>query len=194
MIRTLAAAALAAAFLGSRAEADGQDWRPEGHDSAVAACLDFNSYKPANLVDAVEDGLGDWVVWVKDKDEDLWLCNANGEGDVYANVLLNGDLLDGDGARLVAKDRDGHRPGPAESAERLCAAVGDYMEDLEIVATVDDALGDYVVWLKNGDGAYWMCNASADAKLYSFESVQYPLDGSVNDDGRCCAPYEDRRS
>ena len=68
------------------------------------------------------------------------------------------------------------------------------MEDLEIVATVDDALGDYVVWLKNGDGAYWMCNASADAKLYSFESVQYPLDGSVNDDGRCCAPYEDRRS
>jgi hypothetical protein len=69
------------------------------------------------------------------------------------------------------------------------------MEDLEIVATVDDALGDYLVWLQNGDDAYWMCNASADAKLYSFEPVQYPLDGSeASDDGTCCAPFEDRRS
>lgn len=194
MIRTFACAALAACLLGSHANAADQDWRPEGHDSAVAACLDFNGYKPADLVDAVEDGLGDWIVWVRDKDEDLWLCNANAEGDVYANVLLNGDLLDGDGQNLVAKGSDGRRhPGPAESAERLCAAVGDYMEDVEIVATVDDALGDYLVWLKNGDDGYWMCNASADAKLYSFEPVRYPLDQSAaTDDPTCCGPYEDR--
>ena len=175
MFRTIASAALVAALFAPAAHADDQDWRPEGHDSAVAACIDFNQYKPANLVDAVEDGLGDWIVWVKDKDEDLWLCNANAEGDVYANVLLNGDLLDGDGQSLLAKGNEsGRRLGPAESAERLCAVVGDYMEDLEIVATVDDALGDYLVWLKNSDDAYWMCNASSDAKLYSFESVQYP--------------------
>jgi hypothetical protein len=193
MIRTSACAALAACLLGSYAEAADEDWRPKGHDSAVAACLDFNGYKPANLVDAVEDGLGDWIVWVRDKDEDLWLCNASAEGDVYANVLLNGDMLDGDGATLVAKGSDGRHPGPAESAERLCAAVGDYMADVEIVATVDDALGDYLVWLKNGDDGYWMCNASADAKLYSFEAVRYPLDQSAaDDDPTCCEAYEDR--
>jgi len=196
MFRTIASAALAAAFFAPAAGAADQDWRPEGHDSAVAACLDFNEYKPAKFVDAVEDGLGDWIVWVDDKDGDLWLCNANENGEVYANVLLNGDLLDGGGTELVAKGNEsGRRLGPAESAERLCAAVGDYMEDLEIVATVDDALGDYLVWLKNGSNAYWMCNASADAKLYSFESVQYPLDESeASDDGTCCAPFEDRRS
>jgi hypothetical protein len=194
MIRTFAFAALAAALLGPQAQADDQDWRPEGHDSAVAACIDFNQYKPANLVDATEDGLGDWIVWVKDKDGDLWLCNANAAGDVYANVLLNGDLLDGEGTSLVKTDGDnGRRPGPAESAERLCSAVGSYMEDLEIVATVDDALGDYLVWLKNSDDAYWMCNASSDDKLYSFESVQYPLDGSASGGETCCAPFEDRR-
>ncbi len=196
MIRTIASAALVAALLGSHAQADEQDWHPEGHDSAVAACLDFNQYKPANLVDAAEDGLGDWIVWIKDKDEDLWLCNANAKGDVYANVLLNGDLLDGEGVELASRESDSnHRAGPAEKAERLCAAVGDYMEDLEIVATVDDTLGDYLVWLKNGSDAYWMCNASADDKLYSFEPVQYPLSGSdANSDAACCAPLEDRRS
>jgi len=195
MMRTIACAALVAALFAPAAHADDQDWRPEGHDSAVAACLDFNEYKPANLVDAVEDGLGDWIVWVKDKDEDLWLCNANAKGDVYANVLLNGDLLDGDGASMLAQSTDGRQLGPASSAEQLCAKVGDYMENLEIVATVDDALGDYVVWLKNGDDAYWMCNASSDAKLYSFESVQYPLEASdAVDDGTCCAPFENRGS
>ena len=35
--------------------------------------------------------MGDWLVWVEDKDGDLWMCNANAEGDVYANVFLEGD-------------------------------------------------------------------------------------------------------
>jgi hypothetical protein len=190
----IAAAAILVAATAAAAEAASDDWRPEGHDSAVAACLDFNGYKPAELVEAVEDGMGDWIVWVEDKDEDLWLCNANADGEVYANVLLNGDLLTGEGSELVAEE-SGHRPGPAESAERLCAAVGDYMENLEIVATVDDALGDYLVWLKNGDDAYWMCNASADAKLYAFEAVEYPIEEETTaDDATCCEPFEDRQS
>ena len=181
-------------FFAPAAYAADEDWRPEGHDSAVAACLDFNEYKPANLVDAAEDGLGDWIVWVKDKDGDLWLCNANSGGEVYANVLLNGDLLDGDGTSMLADSTAAGDSARRTAPSRLCTTVGDYMEDLEIVATVDDALGDYLVWLKNGDGAYWMCNASSDAKLYSFESVQYPIDAAAtSDDGTCCAPFEDRR-
>ena len=195
LTKLVAATGFAMALAASGGQASAEDWHPEGHDSAVAACLDMNEYKPAELDAAAEDGLGDWIVWVKDKDGDLWLCNANAEGEVYANVFLNGDLLDGGGAEFVKSDTDGHHPGPAESAERLCAAVGDYMEDLEIVATVDDALGDYLVWLKNGDDAYWMCNASSDAKLYAFEAVQYPIDAAdTTDDATCCATSEDRQS
>jgi len=189
----VAAAALAAAGANA-AEADSNDWRPEGHDTAVAACLDFNQYKPVRLVDATEDGMGDWIVWVKDKDDDLWLCNADKDGDVYANVLLNGDMLDGEGAQLVTDEGSRH-PGPAESAERLCAAVGSFKGELEIVATVDDALGDYLVWLKNNEDAYFMCNASSDDKLYTFESVQYPIDQQpTSDDVTCCDSSAERQS
>ena len=177
MRTTLIAAAAVLVAATTAAHAGSDDWRPEGYDSAVAACLDFNGYKPVELVDAAEDGMGDWIVWVRDKDEDLWLCNANADGEVYANVLLNGDLLGGEGSQLVSgEDHDARHPGPAESAERLCAAVGSYTEDLEIVATVDDSLGDYLIWLKNKDDAYWMCNASSDANLYTFEAVEYPIE------------------
>ena len=55
-------------------------------------------------------------------------------------------------ATAAARDHRGRQPRRSGGkAEQLCAAVGSYMEDLEIVATVDDALGDYLVWLKNGD-------------------------------------------
>ena len=187
----IAAAVLCALAASPAAYAEDGNWNPKGRDSAVAACLDFNGYKPAELVDAAEDGLGDWIVWVRDKDEDLWLCNANEEGDVYANVLLNGDLLSGEGSQLVEGE---DRSGPAGRAEKLCAEVGSYMEDLEIVATVDDALGDYLVWLKNGDDSYWMCNASADDKLYAFEEVHYPLEEAATDDPTCCETNNQRQS
>lgn len=193
--KLLATGGVAMALAAAAAPASAEDWNPTGHDSAVAACLDMNQYKPATLDAAAEDGLGDWIVWVKDKDGDLWLCNANAEGEVYANVLLNGDLLNGDGASMVEKTiENGRKPGPAESAERLCAAVGSYMDDLEIVATVDDALGDFLVWLKKADDSYYMCNASSDEKLYAFEPVQYPIDtSSTPEDGACCETTDDRQ-
>jgi hypothetical protein len=191
----IAAAAILLAAAATAAKADSQDWRPEGHDSAVAACIDFNGYKPATLVDAVEDGMGDWIVWVRDKDEDLWLCNANASGEVYANVMLKGDLLDGEGSQLVADASGQSSAGPAAKAEQLCAAVGSYTENMEIVATVDDSLGDYLVWLKNKDDAYWMCNASSDAKLYTFEAVQYPIEEQpATGDATCCETPSQRQS
>jgi len=194
MSRMIVAAAVFCALAAAPAQAEEASWHSKGRDTAVAACLDLNGYKPAELVEAVEDGLGDYIVWVSDKDDDLWLCNANEEGAVYANILLEGDLLAGEGGELIA-DQSGRIAGPAERAERLCAAVGSYMEDLEIVATVDDAMGDYLVWLKNSNDAYWMCNASADAKLYTFEAVQYPVDEAIEaDDPVCCETEEDRQS
>jgi len=155
---------------------------PGDRQSAIAACLGFNDYAPARAVEAAPDGMGDWTVWVRDKDEDLWMCNASAGGDVYANVLIQGDLLAGAGEETIALVPASVRTDasdPAGKAERLCAAVGDLIEDVSVVATVADGVGDYVVWLKGGNESYWMCNASADFKLYVFEPVQYPLDGGV---------------
>jgi hypothetical protein len=36
-------------------------------------------------------------------------------------------------------------------------------------------MGDYLVWLKNANEELWVCNASADAKLYGFEPVDMPV-------------------
>ena len=190
---SLVAAATAAALLQAPA-AVAEGWGDAGRDTAIAACIDRNGYKPAKLSAAVEDGLSDYIVWVEDKDGDLWLCNANESGEIYANILLQGDLLGGEGAQLITYDQTppSTAAGPAGRAEELCAAIGVHFGNLEIAATVDDALGDYLVWLKTAEGGYWMCNASADQKLYAFEWVEYPVDGSTAADITCCAINEER--
>jgi hypothetical protein len=190
---SLVAAATAAALLQAPA-AVAEGWGDAGRDTAIAACIDRNGYKPAKLSAAVEDGLSDYIVWVEDKDGDLWLCNANESGEIYANILLQGDLLGGEGAQLITYDQtpSSTAAGPAGRAEELCAAIGVHFGNLEIAATVDDALGDYLVWLKTAEGGYWMCNASADQKLYAFEWVEYPVDGSTAADITCCAINEER--
>jgi hypothetical protein len=149
--------------------------------AAIEACAAFNKYAPATPIAAVQDGMGDWLIWLKDKDEDLWMCNANGAGNVYANVLIQGDLLSGDGAGLSAYEPAAsgiNAPGPAARAERLCAAIGSMSEPMTIVATVSDGMGDYLIWLKTGHESFYVCNASAEAELYVFEAVQYPLNES----------------
>ena len=150
-----------------------------GLDKAVNACTDMNDYAPTELVESVEDGLGDRLIWLKDKDGDLWMCNASDQGAVYANVLMEGDLLDGHGAELVGEQSGARsrnvRFNPAETAEAVCSVVGNHIDDVEIIATVEDGLGDYLVWLQNANEELWVCNASAEAKLYSFEPVDMPL-------------------
>ena len=59
-----------------------------------------------------------------------------GAGELLA-VAVHG--LDVDGA------------GPAGIAESLCSAVADRIGTGVIVTTVDDGLGDYLVWLQNED-------------------------------------------
>jgi hypothetical protein len=148
-------------------------------DRAVDACVGINDYAPTKVVETADDGMGDWLVWVEDKDGDLWMCNASEEGAVYANVLMEGDLLGGDGVELIGNRQSGDRGfgsyRPAATAETVCATVGNLIEDVEIVATVSDGLGDYLVWLQNANEELWMCNASGDAQLYSFEPVDMPI-------------------
>ena len=149
---------------------------------AIAVCLSVNQYGPVQAAKAVEDGVGDWIVWVRDKDNDLWLCNASAEGNVYASVLIKGDRLAGRGEEAIALMQVAHTPSAmpeAEKAERVCAAAGRKVDARRLVATVEDGLGDYVVWLQGNEHTYWLCNASGDAKLYVFEPVRSPIHGST---------------
>jgi hypothetical protein len=150
-----------------------------GRDAAASECLSFNKYGPAQLVSAVEDGLGDWVVWVRDKDDDLWICNASAEGNVYVNTMIRGDLLAGAGVRASAIQPIAHNPASApsalEGATRLCAAAGRHVGADRVVINIPDGVGDRIVWLQDADNSYWLCTASADAKLFVFERVRSPL-------------------
>jgi hypothetical protein len=179
--RILAAAGLALIPTHAPAFA-GETAADAGMATAAAACQSVNEHASVEPVGTVKDGLGDWLVWMKDKAGDLWLCNASSEGAVYANTMMEGDLLSGDGAALVSVQPASNssrgrftRVNPAETAVALCTAIGSYIEDMQVVATVEDGLGDYLVWLQNANQEFWMCNASADAKLYDFEPVDMPL-------------------
>ena len=148
----------------------------------MAVCASVNEYAPVQPVKAVEDGLGDWIVWVRDKDSDLWICNASAEGNVYANTLIKGDRLAGRGEEAIALMPVAFTPTAlpeADKAERVCAAAGRKVGAARVAMTVEDGLGDYVVWLQGADHSYWLCNASADAKLYVFQPIRSPINGST---------------
>ena len=148
-------------------------------DVAVDACLQQNGSAPARVVEAVGDGMGDWLVWIRDRDGMLWSCNADAQGLVYTHVAVAGDLLEGSGSEFLQP-----RPavvGAAEATDEawardLCAAVAALTQDVTVVATVPDGLGDYLVWLRMADDRLWMCNATAEAKLFVFEPVGFPIE------------------
>jgi len=179
--RILAAASLALILVHAPALA-GEPAADPGLATANAACQAVDASAPREVAATVADGLGDWLVWLKDRDSNVWLCNASSEGAVFAHTRMEGDLLAGDGAAMISIHPAGNpararplRVDPAETAAALCAAVGRYIEDMQVVATVEDGVGDYLVWLQNAEEGLWMCNASADAKLYDFEPVEMPL-------------------
>jgi len=202
--KLLAATAVALVFAqpASAGQFAGVEENAAGRDTAVQACIDYNEYAPAQLVEAVEDGLGDYLVWVEDVDGDLWMCNANADGAIYANIMMEGDLLQGEGPQMIGFQPTGNRERPSfggddgggqtgggadpvSQAESLCAAVGETIEEMQVIATVEDGLGDYLVWLQNGNDELWMCNASSEAELYAFEPVDYAINDAVNEEEYC---------
>jgi hypothetical protein len=152
-------------------------------DAATSVCLTVNEFAPAQVVKTVEDGLGDFIVWVRDKDGDLWLCNASAEGNVYVNKLIRGDLLAGAGKRAISIQPVAHTSSGAgaatDNATRLCEAAGRHVDARRVVATTEDGVGDRIVWLRGGDNSYWLCNASAEAKLFVFERVSSPINAGA---------------
>jgi hypothetical protein len=77
--------ALALAALTLTAATAEIDQKP--HGVAIKACSTVNPSQPVQVVTAVDDGtgIGYSLVWLNDKDGNLWLCDAD---DVGNDLLL----------------------------------------------------------------------------------------------------------
>jgi hypothetical protein len=96
-----AMAALSAAVVAlspARAETSGTD-----HATAIEACSAVNPFQPVDALGAIDDGsgIGFSLVWVKDNEDRLWMCDADSQGSIYSYTPMVGDLLDGIGPALI---------------------------------------------------------------------------------------------
>jgi hypothetical protein len=153
------------------------------HAPAVKACTAANAYQPVIFIAAVDDGRGGSLVWLTDADANLWLCNADNEGHVFAYSKMVGDLLEGAGASLVDIDPVTNetgmpKPDPLKGAGRACQA---YLADGpgKIVGGGPDGLdGNWVpgfyVFIETSEGLF-LCDATGDAQVWVFAEIGDPL-------------------
>jgi len=172
-------AALAACLL-ILPTANAETVAPVGHETAVEACSAINPVQPVSLVNAVGDGsgIGFSLVWLNDKDGNLWMCDADANGNIYSYTLLSGDLLDGTGPELVGlQDVALGEEDPQAIAAQVCAA---YPEGGgKVVAVAADGFDSdpgFIVFIEDGAGAYHLCNATGDAAVWAFEPIGEPID------------------
>ena len=174
--RLLTAAALATLMF-TPVAAFAHDVGPDGapdRGAAVTACIDFNQRGPVTLVDVVDDGLGDYLVWVKDLKGDLWACNASGYGDVYASIRMDGDMLGGKGLDLITLVSDTGWNSPSVTAENVCTAMAKN-DAVEVLANVADGEHGYLIWLQAENGDITMCNANGRGEVFAFQDVDMPI-------------------
>jgi hypothetical protein len=124
----------------------------------------------------VPDETGDWIVWVADRGDDLWLCDANAAGDIYVWVAVYGDLLEGEGANYLAVTPvNGPADSEAARVQTLCEAVLPPVVGATALATFADGLNDYFIWLGTPSQHYYLCNADGEGALYAFIEVGDPI-------------------
>jgi hypothetical protein len=152
-----------------------------GHEAAIKACSTVNPSQPVSVLSAVDDGsgIGFSLVWLNDKDGNLWMCDADADGNVYVYSLLTGDLLEGAGGELIGLQltADGGIDGePQQIAEKVCVAHTG--EGGKVLAIAPDGLEvdpGFVIFVQNAAGETYLCNATGDAMIWAFEPVGDPL-------------------
>ena len=129
------------------------------HDAAINACSTVNPAQPVTVLSAVNDGsgIGFSLVWMNDKDDSLWMCDADANGNVYTYSLVTKDLLKGNGAELLGLQptvNGGYVGQPQKIAENVCAA---YLADGgKVLASTRDGLQSdpgFVVFVADKNGA-----------------------------------------
>jgi hypothetical protein len=152
-----------------------------GHDAAIKACSTVNPAQPVTVLSAVNDGsgIGFSLVWMNDKDGNLWMCDADANGNVYTYSLVTGDLLKGGGAELIGLQptvNGGYVGQPQKIAEKVCAA---YLAEggTVLMSTPDGLANDpgFAVFVADKSGAQYLCNATGDAMIWAFEPIGDPL-------------------
>jgi hypothetical protein len=152
-----------------------------GHEAAIKACSTVNPAQPVDVVTAVDDGsgIGFSLVWLNDKDNNLWLCDADADGNVYSYSMVTKDLLAGAGAEMIGLQlaSDGTYEGePQKIAEKVCAA---YLTDGgKVLASAPDGFESdpgFVIFVQDAAGNFHLCNATGDAMIWAFEPIGDPL-------------------
>jgi hypothetical protein len=152
-----------------------------GHDAAIKACSTVNPKQPVEVLNAVDDGsgIGFSLVWLKDIDGNLWMCDADSQGNVYTYTILTGDLLAGTGPELIGLQpaSNGTLDGdPKTIAEKVCVA---HLEGggKVLVSAADGLDSDpgFIVFVQDNAGNFHICNATGDAMIWAFEPVGDPL-------------------
>jgi hypothetical protein len=176
---TAGLAVLALATLGiapAKAVSDGG-----AHEVAIKACSTVNPSQPVSVVNAVDDGsgIGFSLVWLTDKANNLWMCDADAEGNVYSYTIVAKDLLSGGGPELIGLQlaSDGTYDGqPQDVAAKVCVA---YLKGGgEVVHINPDGLDiapGFIVFVKDSSGHTYLCNATGDAGVWAFEAIGEPL-------------------
>ena len=89
-------------------------------------CAAANPLGPTQILATTDDGRGGSLVWLRDRNSGLWLCDVDVYGSIAANVPIEGDLLMGSGPGLIGVepvwqhlDLPLPRPNPMRVAERV---------------------------------------------------------------------------
>jgi hypothetical protein len=152
-----------------------------GHDAAIKACSTVNPAQPVTVLSAVNDGsgIGFSLVWMNDKDGNLWMCDADDSGNVYTYSLIGKDLLKGTGGELLGLQptaNGGFVGQPQKIAEKVCAAY--LVEGGTVLMSTPDGLENdpgFAVFVADKNGAQYLCNATGDAMIWAFEPIGDPL-------------------
>ena len=177
-VSALLAAMASAALVFTSANAEPGE---TGHEAAIKACSTVNPSQPVSVVNAVDDGsgIGFSLVWLNDKDGNLWMCDADADGNVYVYSILTGDLLEGAGGELIGLQltADGGFEGePKQIAEKVCVAhLGNGGKVLASAADGLEADPGFIIFVQNAEGVTYLCNATGDAMIWAFEPVGDPL-------------------
>ena len=153
------------------------------HDVAIKACTVANIYQPVEVVTAIDNGKGYSLVWLTDTDGDLWMCHADNKGSIYAYEVIGGDLLEGEGPSLTGFEltSTGEPKGePQEIAAKVCVAAAE-SQPAKVVASRPDGLsGDWIsgysVFVQDGMGNHYLCNATADAAIWAWAELGDPIE------------------
>jgi hypothetical protein len=123
------------------------------------------------VVNAVADGsgIGFSLVWLNDKDGNLWMCDADSEVHLFIHHrekrLLEGDGTELVGLQLASGDR---REGVRRLSERGRQPGRQHLRRAR-------QRSGFRCVRQDGSGQLYLCNATGDAAVWAFEAVSEPI-------------------